>query len=132
MATNWKKVAESVSAALQSVGFSCTIERAGISGGDPWNPVASPPDRWLVRGVEDFGQFRFSPTPNAQSVPERTKRILIEANVVEPRPGDRIVLGVKPEDVESEIGEIAWHTVREVSPISPGDVDVGYEIEVTV
>lgn len=107
------EIAAEVTAAIRSVGFQVTLAPAQI-GGNPWNTPSAAPSAVSVFVVEE--QFRNSEIDGAR-IRSGDKKLLMEAEVIEPKTGDGLTIqGVA-------------HRVESVMPEAPSGVPVMYTVQ---
>ena len=110
---DWAAIAGEAAAALSSVGFAVTLEKPGVMGGPEWAPTPGSPQQYVLTALDETIDIKDA----AGTLTGKTMRQLtVGATGVVPNKGDRVqVRG-------------AWHEITEVKPLSPGGVDLLFEL----
>lgn len=99
---------------LDRAGKGVVLERPGAVSGPGWGPTLGTPTEYPLRAVDTAVQVRDAA---GRLTGETTRVLYVQATGVVPAKGDRI-------QVEGE-----WHQISAVRPLTPGDVDLLYEVE---
>jgi len=122
---DWAAIAAEVSGDIGEIGFTSTLRRAGVGG--PLSPsdetsVPAPVD-FEVTVIDDNYRVRDA---SGTLIAKTQRTLTIGATGVVPTKADLIAVGVAKADVGVDT---VWTTIMEVRPLSPGGVDLLYEID---
>lgn len=100
---------------LERFGFEVILEKPGEDGGDPWNPGPGEPTQHPITVVQQFERLR---DRDGTLIGQTVLTLLVStAGGIIPAKSDRVqIKGV-------------WREVLEVRPISPGGVDLMFELD---
>lgn len=113
MAENWAAVAAEVSAALGEVGYTVTLIEPGAETGPEYDPTFGPAVEHDVLALSDTIQRRDGNGTVTQTVHVLT----VEAHGVVPQKGWTVRVGGKV------------HRIEQVLPLSPGGIDLLFDLE---
>lgn len=124
---DYVKLQKTAARLIKANGQSATVRRAGTPTGDPWNPTAGTNVDTLIQVVETTTRKR---DQNGTLITEtrRTLIALATAGVV-PLKSDVICVGTAPADVTTTT---IFEEILEVRPLSPGGIDLFYEIDLAI
>lgn len=113
---DWTAIAAEVAAAIDSVGFAATLQRATARQATPYDtPAATPGATFAVTVLDDGVKDRYAP---GSMIVRRVRVLTIGAVGVVPAMSDTItVRGVA-------------HRIEAVLPLAPGGADLLYEVEI--
>ena len=114
MAENWAAVAAEISAALGEVGFIVTLIEPGAETGPDYDPTFGTPVEHEVMGLSDTIRRR----DGNGTVTQTVHVITVEAHGIIPQKGWTV-------NVSGKV-----HRIEQVLPLSPGGIDLLYDLEV--
>lgn len=125
MSEDWDAIAAEVSDAIGGIGFASTLRQAGEGGpltpGDE-TPEPDPVD-YDITVIDDKYRVRDA---SGTLIAKTQRTLTIGATGVVPTETDVIAVGV----AKAAVGvDTVWITIMEVRPLSPGGVDLLYEID---
>lgn len=118
MSFDYSRLRATAERLLDRFGFKVILEKPGEDGGDPWNPGPGEPTQHPITVVQQYKQVRdASGTLIAQT--QHTLLISTEGGVIPAKEDAVIINGERRE-------------VLAVRPVSPGSVDLLYEVDVQI